>query len=138
MSENHEGRCLCGSVQYRTTGEPTWIGACHCRQCQRLTGTAFSMGVYFLDTDVEIISGSLNQYEYRSDESGGWHILEFCKNCGTNVTWTGQTSPGERGIAIGTFDDPNWLDVKRHSWTRSAHRSVIIPHDAVSFEKGPS
>ena len=138
MSKIHEGGCFCGKVRYKTSGTPTWVGACHCRQCQRLTGTAFFMAAYFEEKDVDVTSGELKQFEYSSDESGRWHRPEFCVNCGTNVTWTGETTPGERGIAIGTFDDPDWLDVTTHTWTRSAHHSVLIPPDATTFSTGPS
>ena len=138
MRNHHEGGCHCGKVRYQTTGLPVWIGACHCRQCQRITGTAFTMGAYFIENDVKIDNGELEQYEYSSDESGKWHRLEFCSNCGTNVTWTGETAPGERGVAIGTFDDPNWIEVNTHTWTRSAHHSVLIPPGAKIFTTGPS
>ena len=138
MSVIQEGGCLCGSVRFRVTGEPTWCGACHCTQCQRLTGTAFSMGIYFEESDIVILSGVLKHYEYNSDETGRWHRLEFCENCGTNVTWTGESTPGERGVAGGTFDDPDWLDINTHSWTRSAHHSVVIPPDAMTFLTCPS
>lgn len=137
MSEIHEGGCFCGKVRYRVTALATWVGACHCRQCQSYTGSAFSMGAYFRESEVHV-SGELKKYRYNSDESRRWHQLEFCTNCGTSVTWTGETAPGERGIAIGTFDDPNWLDVKIHTWTRSAHHSVPIPPDAEVFATGPS
>ena len=82
MTVTHEGGCLCGSVRYEVNGEPTWCGACHCRQCQRWTGTAFLIGAYFLDTQVVITSGILKQYEFNSDESGRWLRLEFCEKCG--------------------------------------------------------
>ncbi len=137
MRKIHEGGCFCGNVRYRVIGLPTWIGACHCRQCQSYTGSAFSMGAYFIENEVHV-SGELKKYRYNSDESGRWHQLEFCTNCGTNVTWTGETTPGERGIAIGTFDDPDWIDVRTHTWTRSAHHSVQIPPDAEVFSTGPS
>lgn len=96
------------------------------------------MGAYFSEEDVEFVSGELRQYEYSSDESGKWHRLEFCETCGSNVTWTGETAPGERGIAVGTFDDPDWLDIKTHTWTRSKHHSVLIPPGVKSYLTGPS
>jgi len=37
MSEIHEGGCLCGSVRYRTTGDPVAATVCHCKFCQRRT-----------------------------------------------------------------------------------------------------
>lgn len=137
MNTEHEGGCLCGAVRYRVTGDPTWSGACHCKQCQRGTGTPFAMGVYFLDTQVEMTGGVLKQYEYTSDGSGRWLRLDFCENCGTTVTGTSENTPGERWIAGGTFDDPDWVDIEMHIWTKSAHHSVVIPPDAITFPGEP-
>ena len=37
----YEGGCSCGKVRYRLTAEPMFVHCCHCRQCQRITGSAF-------------------------------------------------------------------------------------------------
>ena len=123
----HEGGCLCGAVRYRVTNAPFRTGVCHCRFCQRRTGSAFGVGVYFRKTDFELTRGSLKSYEYRSDESGRWLRMEFCANCGTTVTWTLELFPDGRGVAGGSFDDPGWLKIERHVWVRSKHHWVPIP-----------
>ena len=135
MAETHEGGCLCGAVRYRVTGDQYVAGICHCTFCQRRTGSALGIVVYFDEKDVEILRGTLNTYEHRSDESHRWLRLEFCPTCGTTVTWTAEVLPGARGIAGGTFDDPNWLKLERHGWTRSAQHWVVFPADVELFEK---
>ncbi len=136
MSETHEGGCVCGAVRYRVTGAPVRTGVCHCTFCQRRTGSAFGIVVYFRQDDVEITRGVLKSYAHRSDESDRWLRMEFCPECGTTVTWTLELLPGGRGIAGGTFDDPGWLKIERHSWTRSAHPWVKIPAGVESFPQG--
>lgn len=136
MSEIHEGGCLCGSVRYRTAGIPVAATVCHCKFCQRRSGSAFGEGVLFKLDQVEIRGGPLTTYEHRSDESGRWLRLEFCPRCGTTVTWTAERRPGMRAIAGGTFDDPNWLTLTRHIWTRSSQPWVPIPSGVECFEKG--
>jgi len=127
MAETHEGGCLCGALRYRVTGKPDIALVCHCKLCQRLSGSAFGISAYFAEQDVEITSGVPNTYEYRSDESNRWIRTEFCPTCGTTVTWTLEAVPGGRGIAGGTLDDPNWLTITRHYWTRSAQHWMVYP-----------
>jgi hypothetical protein len=58
----HEGGCVCGAVRYRVRNAPARTSACHCRFCQRRTGSAFGIGAYFREADVEILSGELRTY----------------------------------------------------------------------------
>lgn len=131
----HEGGCLCGAVRYRVKAEPVRASICHCRNCQRRTGSAFGIGAYFKQADVEFL-GDLKSFEYRSDESGRWLRTEFCPNCGTTLSWTAEALAGLRAIAGGSFDDPNWLKIDRHGWTRSKQKWFVCPPDALVFEKG--
>ena len=63
----HTGGCLCGSVRFELNKEPDFAYGCHCRFCQKATGTAFRSGlrcqkssVKFNDSDVaDDISRSL-------------------------------------------------------------------------------
>jgi hypothetical protein len=137
MAETHEGGCLCGAVRYRVTAEPNIAAVCHCTRCQRMTGSAFSIPAYFDENAVQIISGVLKTYECRSDETDRWLRLEFCPSCGTRVTWTAEWSPRTRGIAVGTFDDPNWIKPAAHIWTRSALHWMVFPANVQVIETTP-
>lgn len=135
MPEVHEGGCVCGTVRYRVTGAPIRTNVCHCTFCQRRTGSAFGFMAFFKQEDLEITRGILKSYEHRSDESNRQLRMEFCPTCGTTVTLTVKVRPGARGVAGGTFDDPSWLKIERHSWTRSAQPWVIVPPDVEQFPK---
>ena len=39
------GGCQCGAIRYEISGAPQLVYTCHCRDCQRLTSSAFSMGL---------------------------------------------------------------------------------------------
>jgi hypothetical protein len=134
MAEVHEGGCLCRTVRYRVVGDPKVAGVCHCTFCKRRTGSAFGLSAYFDDASVQVTSGVLRTYEYRSDESSRWLKTEFCPTCGTTVTWTAELIPGGRGIAAGTFDDPNWIKPSAHVWTRSALHWMVFPADVQVFK----
>jgi hypothetical protein len=131
----HEGGCVCGAVRYRTKGDPIRTSACHCTFCQRRTGSAFGIGVYFKEQDVEILRGELKTYEHPSDESGRWLRMQFCPSCGTTMTFTIEALPGARAIAGGTFDDPKWFKIERHSWLRSAHSWMVPPAGVETLQK---
>ena len=137
MADTHEGGCLCRAVRYQVVGTPNLVGVCHCTACQRRTGSAFAVAAYFAEAAVQITSGILQPYEYRSDESQRWIKTEFCPTCGTTVTWTAERFPGARAIAGGTLDDPNWLKLERHIWTRSAQHWMVFPADVELVETTP-
>lgn len=132
-----EGGCLCNAVRYRAQGQPARTVVCHCRFCQRCTGSAFAVWPTFSQEAVEI-EGALSAYEHRSDESGRWIRLYFCARCGTTLTSTFQKIPHEIAILAGTFDETSWISVDRHVWTRSKQHWVPLPPDASCFERSSS
>ena len=134
MSDIHEGGCVCGGVRYRTSGQPTRVSLCACTWCQRRTGSAFGLSVYFLNEDVEITQGELGTYRLTSD-AGRWVDQDFCRNCGTSVTWKLEYRPHVRGIAGGTFDQPSfWYRPERFGYARSKPDWLDIPDGLTVFE----
>ncbi len=111
------------------------VSACYCTFCQRRTGGAFSIHAFFDQENLESTTEGLGVYEQRSDESNNWLRLHFCKRCATTVMLTLEKFPELRLITGGTFDDPNWIKIDRHVWTRSAQHWVILPQDVDCFEK---
>ena len=138
MADIHEGGCVCGSVRYKTKAEPQRVSLCSCTWCQRRTGSAMGISVYFMKDDVEILRGSLKSYRLMSDV-GRWLESEFCETCGTTVTWTLEFLPDYRGIAGGTFDQPTfWYELERYGYTRSKPDWMQIPERLEIFEGMPS
>lgn len=131
MSENakRKGGCACGAVRYETVGDPMRISVCHCKDCQRRTGSAFGIGCYFRRDAVTLSGGTTRKYERTSD--AGRHVgTHFCESCGTSVYWIPEVLPNAIGIAGGTFDDTDWLDPKLHIWSKSAQKWFHFPGDA--------
>jgi len=127
MSETHHGGCVCGAVRYATSGAPMRVSACACRWCQRRTGSAFGISVYFDKGDVTLNEGLMRTYRMTSD-AGRWIDAEFCQVCGTTVTWTLQFLPKFRGIAGGTFDEPTfWYALQRFVFARTKPDWLTIP-----------
>ena len=138
MDEVHDGGCACGAVRYRTRGMPEKAAVCHCRYCQLRTGSAFGVSVYFRDAAVELLSGELTDYVFRT-ESDRAFCQRFCPVCGTTVFWNPEVFPGLTGIAGGTFDPPSfWYDIRREVFARSRAAFVSLPGMTDSAETSSS
>lgn len=88
----YEGGCSCRKVRYRLNSEPLIVHACHCRQCQRVTGSAFVMNGLIEKNEVELISGEVSKIKFADTQ----HTAYFCPDCATYV-WSEYKS--------GRFDD---------------------------------
>ena len=100
------GGCLCGAVRYEVSGEPIWVGHCHCESCRRHTGAPVVTFVCFKTDQVAFTKGE--RQIYNSSPGVG---RAFCGRCGTPLSWEGQSNLPERGmileVHISTLDDPS-------------------------------
>jgi hypothetical protein len=127
MTPQREGGCLCGAVRYTATGEPMRTLVCHCRFCQRMTGsTSYAESMYPIDA-VQFRGPPMAQYAHRSEGSGKSVFLHFCPRCATTVTLTFERWPQYRAVSRGTLDDPNSVTIGSHIWTDSAQTGVVLP-----------
>ncbi|HLZ74475.1 GFA family protein [Phenylobacterium sp.] len=95
--------CSCGALSIATEGEPIKVSACHCVSCQKRTGSAFSVAVFF-DEAQTTPAGTASQY-VRLGDSGQPVEFNFCPTCASTVFWRPAFRPGWIGVAIGCFDD---------------------------------
>ncbi len=127
MADCHEGGCVCGDVRYRTSSEPQRVSLCACTWCQKRTGSAIGISVYFRKTDVAFTNGTVKSYRLTSD-AGRSIETGFCGTCGTTVSWRLEFLPEYRGIAGGTFDQPTfWYQPQRFVFARSKPDWLSIP-----------
>ena len=105
MTAKYSGRCLCGEINYSTDAEPLFTGNCHCKDCQRSSGSAFIPAMLFPEKSVSI-SGEAKYFESASD-SGSVHRRGFCQNCGSQLFAKFSAMPGMLGIKAGTLDNPS-------------------------------
>jgi hypothetical protein len=97
------GGCLCGQVRYSADGEPAFVGVCHCRNCQKQTGTAFSVLVGVPKTAMSL-QGRLKTFRDKGD-SGQPVDRNFCPECGSPIFTDVAVMPGLAFIKAGTLDD---------------------------------
>ncbi len=139
MTTSHTGGCMCGGVRFTATGEPLRVTVCHCRWCQRRTGSAFGIEVVFRDGQVSLSGDSLARHRHVSDESGRWLHAAFCNKCGTNLGFTLESAPGIRTLPAGAFDDPSWIGPEHqqfvHVYTRSRRDWGEITDQVKAYEQ---
>ncbi len=133
MSVVLEGGCLCGKVRFTASQPPTRTFACHCRFCQRVTGTSFYAESIFPMSAIEFNQGELRQYEHVSDSSKKKVFVHFCPSCGTTIGLTFERWPEVRAISRGCYDDPNAVEITSHIWTASAQTGVVLPAEVDCF-----
>ncbi len=101
----HEGGCLCGALRYKVVGDPLGVAICHCVNCQRNTGSAFSVNATF-PAGTMTLEGIPSVYEDVGD-TGSVVRRIFCGTCGTPIESQSVYSvPNYIVIKAGTFDNP--------------------------------
>ncbi|HXT80753.1 MAG TPA: GFA family protein [Acetobacteraceae bacterium] len=98
------GGCLCGRIRYTITGEPVFSGLCHCRSCQRYTGSAFETVIAFPAEAVRI-TGALKTFHDTGDSGQPVH-RSFCPDCGSGIIAQCDVLPGLTIVLAGGLDDP--------------------------------
>ena len=128
--------CHCGALSVACSGEPRKVSLCHCQQCQRRTGSAFSVAVFY-DRAQVAVQGEAASY-VRPSASGLAVDFRFCQACGSNLFWYPARMPALVGVAYGGFADPDFVIPDQAVWSSEGHRWVNLPDHVVSFEGNPS
>lgn len=103
------GGCLCSALRYETLAPPDRITFCHCRFCQRATGSAFMVEPLFRVEDFRMTKGTPTIYALQSAGSGKIVKVHFCPTCGTKLYLSFERFTDCYGVYAGTFDDPHWF-----------------------------
>lgn len=130
----YSGGCTCGAVRYEVAGEPAVQGNCHCRHCQKSTGTAYSASLFF-PIELIAITGATKSFD-GAGESGTTTVV-FCPVCGTQILTKPATMAGMGGIRAGTLDDPELYKPAGDIFTRSAVSWDHMDPSTPKFETYP-
>ena len=131
-----EGGCLCGKVRYSADAEPAFVGVCHCKNCQKVTGTAFA-AVVALPKPALNVQGALKTFNDRGD-SGKTLFRRFCPECGSSVMDEAEAMPNVVMILTGTLDDPSWVKPQMQIYCDSAQPWVKLEGEMQRFPKMPT
>jgi hypothetical protein len=131
-----KGGCLCGAVRYTAEADPTNATVCHCRDCQKFTGSAFAALVR-VNKDKVTIEGTLKTFSSIGG-SGSAILRHFCPACGSSIAEEPGTRPGMLILNVGTFDDPSVTKPGREIFRDDALPWVEVNGDIPRFAKRPS
>lgn len=133
----HRGGCLCGAVRYSFHARPLATVACHCLDCQKLSGATNLLTIYAARESFRHDQGEVERYRKRAD-SGNEADYARCVRCGVRMWHEPFVAPQLVMIAAGTLDDPSWVVPVAHIWTLRAAPSAVIPEGVLAFPKGPA
>jgi len=123
-------------VRYELTEEPIFQLVCHCSDCQKASGSAFSE-VLIVASDRLTIFGSEPKFYSVKAESNRTMMRGFCENCGSPVMIRRPETPQVAFLQAGSLDDPSSFKPAAEVFTCRAHSCVGPIEDAARFEKGP-
>ena len=105
MTSTLTGGCLCGAIRYECSARPLMAGNCHCRDCQRSSGSAF-VAVMVVPAATLKIEGPAKYYESKAD-SGNNFARGFCPECGAPLFGKSTGDPRLAMVAAASLDDPS-------------------------------
>lgn len=133
MQPMQEGGCQCGALRYEIDARPIRIGVCFCSECQRHSGSAFSLSVILSESAFRLTKGTTRQFVRKAD-SGRSVACIFCPECGTRIFHKPEFLPGLINLKPGTLDDPSWVAptvevfaARRPAWL--SLRGIEVSHD---------
>ena len=131
------GGCNCGSVRYEISAPPLVVAACHCSQCRRQSGAAYSVNL-IVRSKAMTVEGKTTAWTDTDTESGSPLAREYCGSCGSPIRSVPSSAPGIVAVKAGTLDYPAPFAPTVHLWTMSKLPWVSIPEGLTTFEKGAS
>ena len=133
MTQTFEGGCACGAARYGMTSPPMFVHCCHCRDCQRQTGTAFVLNALIEADRLIVRAGNVVGTRVPTD-SGQPHVIYRCTACQTALWSTYGGREALRFLRVGTLDDPTALPPDVHIYVRSKLPWVALPPGVPVFD----
>ncbi|PZD71825.1 hypothetical protein C1752_04527 [Acaryochloris thomasi RCC1774] len=137
MTAPYTGRCQCGQVRYEIRAEPLTVYACHCRECQRQSASAFGMSMPVPRAAVILLQGTPKQWS-RTSDSGREVVCFFCGECGTRLFHNPTRNPQITNIKPGTLDDTRELRAVGNLWIRSAQPWIHCSEETLNYQGQPT
>ena len=136
MNDELTGGCLCGAVRYTLKpGFRMKPYACHCTDCQKRTGSAFSSHMLVMESDLEL-TGNLDKGAV-VQPSGADSTIFGCEKCKSRIYAANSARPGTISIRVGTLDDSKHMSPAAHLWVSSKQPWIAIPEGVPALDTQP-
>jgi hypothetical protein len=129
------GHCLCGAVSFTLNAAPVATGQCHCKDCQRASGTGHMSLVRFRRADVEW-RGQTASYASTAD-SGNINTRHFCPKCGSRLFGENSAFPELVNISVGCVDDNDWFVPGRVVYAKDRPSWDVTSTAVPNFDRMP-
>jgi hypothetical protein len=113
---HRSGGCRCGAIRYEVKGAPIAGVACHCRDCQYVSGGAENVSMVFHRSGFAVVMGEPKVYKAKTISGGS----SFCGNCGVHIFSQPDSNPGLVAVKVGSLDDRSDFNVQVDIWMKSA------------------
>jgi hypothetical protein len=134
MNVPFTGGCMCAAIRYECSAEPIATGMCHCRDCQRATGSAFAAALMVTRSAVAI-TGEVKYYKVTGD-SGNSIDRGFCAHCGSRLFGLRENADFI-SIQAGSLDDPSLFKPQVDLYVASAQPWDYMNPELPKFAKFP-
>ena len=132
---SNAGGCLCGNVSYSVEGEPVMNFLCHCKNCQKQSGSAFSINLIYPKSHFKLLR-ELSKYVATS-KLGRKVLRHFCSNSGSPIFSSQPHMPGIVVLKVGTLDDTLTYNPEAEIWCISKQNWVDFKGLYPEFEENP-
>ena len=135
MTPYATGGCLCGAVRYDCQEAPLMMGTCHCRDCQRNSGSAFATLMIFKKDTVSVTGEGASRFVH---EGGSGQSVErcFCSKCGSPISAFYDVTPDFTVVFAGTLDEPALIEPQWNIYTAGKQPWVELSAHVKSFKDG--
>lgn len=132
-----KAQCQCGQVSYVLKNKPLKVFACHCKECQKLSTSPFSITAVIAAEDITF-SGELKMWSRKAD-SGNTNTAVFCPECGNRIY---HFNPDDRSTIklklkpVACVDDVMFKP-QMHVWVSEKVSWYQLPENALCYPKQP-
>ena len=119
MPEQMSGGCACGRIRYSASVAPDEAYLCHCRMCQRATG---SVSIAFVNARLDGL-----EWDHEPDwyDSSPIARRPYCRECGTSLGFAFKEGSDKMDLTVASFDDPSSFRPRHHFGAESIHRAWL-------------